>query len=68
MSVGDPRAGWMRREIPGDDRRAFEVVQRRGAGRKGIESLGPWPRRRWGVKSRLGHECYTAWMTHWIDL
>jgi hypothetical protein len=42
MSVGDPRAGWMRREIPGDDRRAFEVVQRRGAGRKGIESLGPW--------------------------
>lgn len=48
MSVGGPRAGWMGRDIPGDDRRAFEVVQRRGAGRKEIESLGQCPRRRWG--------------------
>jgi len=48
MSVGGPRAGWMRRDIPGDDRRAFDVVQRRGAGRKEIERLGPWPGRGWG--------------------
>ena len=50
-----------------DERSKWSSAEAR-AGRKEIESLEPWPRRRWGVKSRVGYECYTASMTCWIDL